>query len=91
MVPTQQQEEEGGGQTNGETQFDRPEYAMTKDNIKRIAQEISTSRKKKGSEAQGKGKHKVNLPEESEDEEELLSIAGDILEDATLKKLSVET
>ena len=64
---------------------------MTKENLKRIANEISTSRKKKGSQAQGKGKRKLILPEESEDEEELLVIAADILEDASMNKVSVKT
>ena len=63
---------------------------MTKENLKRIANEISTSRKKKGSQEQGKGKCKLILPEELEDEEELLSTIVDILEDAALNKVSVE-
>ena len=46
MVLTQQ--EEGGEQTDEETQSDKPEYAMTKENLKIIAQEISTSSKNKG-------------------------------------------
>ena len=64
---------------------------MTKQNLKRIAQEISTSRKKQGSQAQGKGKCKLILLEESEDEKELLATAVDILEDASMNKVSVET
>ena len=64
---------------------------MTKENLKKIAKEISTSRKKKGTHAKGKGKHKLILSEESEYEEELLSTAADILEDALINKVSVET
>ena len=63
---------------------------MTNENMKRIAQEISTSRKKKGSQAQGKGKRKLILSEESEDEEELLASVADILEDVALNKVSFE-
>ena len=73
------------------TQYDRPEYSMTKENMKRIANEISTSRKKKWIQAQGKGKCKLILSEESEDKEELLTTTADILEDAALNKVSIET
>ena len=73
-----------------ETQSDIPEYAMTKDNLKRIAQEISTSRKNQGTQAQVKGKRKIILQEESEDEYELLSTTADILEDASPNKVYVE-
>ena len=64
---------------------------MRKKNLKKIAEEISTSRKKKGTQAKGKGKCKFILPEESEDEEELLATATEILEDAAINKVSVET
>ena len=64
---------------------------MTKENLKRIAHEISTSSKKKGSQEQGKGKRKLILPEESKDEEELLAIGAEILEDVALNKVSIET
>ena len=52
---------------------------------------ITTSRKKKGTQGKEKGKHKIILLEESEDEEELLDIVADILEDAAINKVSVET
>ena len=64
---------------------------MTKENLKRIANEISTSRKKKGSQDQGKGKRKLILSEDSKAKEELLATAADILEDARKNKVSVET
>ena len=63
---------------------------MTKENLKIIAKEISTSRKKKGTQAQGKGERKLILSEELEDEEELLATAADILDDAALNKVSIE-
>ena len=64
---------------------------MTKENLKKIAKEISTSRKKKGTQEKGKGKHKLILPEESKDEEELLATATDILEDAAINKVYIKT
>ena len=64
---------------------------MTKENFKKIAKEISTSRKNKGTQEKGKGKHKLILSEESEDEEELLVTAVDILKDASRNKVSIET
>ena len=63
---------------------------MRKENLKRISQEISTSRKKKGTQAQGKGERKLILSEESEDEDELLATTADILEDVALNKVSIE-
>ena len=63
---------------------------MKKENLNRIAKEISTSRKNKGTQEQGKGKCKLILSEESEDEEELLATTANILEDAALNKVSVE-
>ena len=59
--------------------------------MRKIAKEISTSRKKKGTQEKGKGKPKLILSEESEDEEELLATIVDILEDAVINKVSVET
>ena len=64
---------------------------MTKENLRKISKEISTSRKKKGTQGKSKGKHKLILSEESEDEEELFSIFANILEDVTTNKVSVET
>ena len=42
-------------------QSNNPYYAMTKENLNKIAKEISTSRKKKGTWAKGKGKGKLIL------------------------------
>ena len=62
---------------------------MTKENLRKIAKEIETSRKKKRT--QGKGKRKLILSEESEDEEEILATTTDIMEDAEKNKVSVKT
>ena len=64
---------------------------MAKENLKKIVREISTSRKKKGTREKWKGKRNLILPEESEDEEELLATAVDILEDASINKVFIET
>ena len=64
---------------------------MTKENLKKIAKEISISRKKKGTREKGKGKCKIILSEESKYQEELLSIVFNILEDASINKVSIET
>ena len=64
---------------------------MTKENLRKIAKEISTSRKKKGTQGKGKGKHKLILLEESKDKEELIATITNILEDASKNKVSVET
>ena len=74
-----------------DSQSDNPQYDMTKENLRKIAKEVATSRKKKGTQGKGKGKHKIILSEESEDEEELLATAADILEDAEKNRVSVET
>ena len=58
---------------------------MTKENLRKIAKEISTSRRKKGTHGKGKGKHKLILSKESEDEEEVLATTVDILDDAKRK------
>ena len=63
---------------------------MTKENLKKIAKEITTSRKRKENQEKGKGKRKLILSE-SEDGEELLDSAIDIIEDAAANKISVET
>ena len=44
----------------------------------------------RNSPAKGKGKHRFILPEESEDEEELFTMAAKILEDAAKNKIFVE-
>ena len=64
---------------------------MTKENLKKIAKEILTSMKKKGTQAKGNGKCKLILSYESEDEEELLATTADILEDASINKVAIET
>ena len=63
---------------------------MTKENLRKIAKEVVASRKRKAIEEKGKGNRKLILSE-SEDEEELLVTAVDIIEDATTNKFSVET
>ena len=64
---------------------------MTKENLRKIAKEISTSRRNKGTQGKGKGKHKLILSEESKYEEELFSTIANILEDVATNKVSVET
>ena len=64
---------------------------MIKENLRKIDKEIATSRKKIGTQGKGKGKHKFILSEELDDEEELLDTIVDILEDAAMNKVSVET
>ena len=57
---------------------------------KKIAKEITASRKRKAIHEKGKGKRKLILSE-SEDEEELLDTIVDIIEDATTNKILVDT
>ena len=63
---------------------------MTRENLKKIANKIESSRKKKANQTKGKGKCKLILSE-SEDEEELLATAVDIIKDVAANKISVET
>ena len=58
-----------------------------------MSKEIVASRKRKKTQEQeqGKGKHKLIIPESLEDEEELASIACDIIEDVAANKVSMET
>ena len=55
---------------------------MSKKNLQQLALEISKSWKKRDSRTKGKGKSRFILQEESDDEDELLARATDILEDA---------
>ena len=50
----------------GDIESDNPEYEITKEKIKNLANEIRTVRKKE-TETKGKGKRKL-IPSESEDE-----------------------
>ena len=63
---------------------------MTKENLRKIAKEVATSRKRKALQEARKGKCKPILSE-LEYEEELLETTLDIIEDATTNKVSVET
>ena len=63
---------------------------MKKENLRKIAKEITASRKRKAIQEKGKGKRKLILSE-SEDEEELLATIVDIIEYAAVNKITVET
>ena len=66
---------------------------MFKSIIKKLAKQISIARKRIKAQKlqQGKGKRKLRLDDSSDDEEELVAVAVDIVEDATANKVSVET
>ena len=83
-------QKEGGEEIEEYIEANNLEYAMTKENLKKIAKEIAGSRKMKTNQGKGKGKHQLILFE-SEDEEELLATTVDIIEDAKTNKISVET
>ena len=72
----------------GYIESDNPDYEITKEKIKNLAKEIATTTKK-AIETKGKGKRKLILSE-SEDEEELLATAVDIIEDSIENKVSVK-
>ena len=65
----------------GEIDTENPEYAVTKENIRKLSKEIEASRKRKRTQEQeqGKGKHKLIITESSEYEEELAATACDII------------
>ena len=86
VIPAQQQEE---GDELGDIESDNLEYDITKEKIKKLANEIVAARKK-ATETKGKGKCKLILSD-SEDEEELLATTIDIIEDAVANKVLVET
>ena len=77
----------------GEVDPDNPEYALSQGIIKKLAAEIVAARKKIKAQKvqQGKGKHKLIIAESSDDEEELVATALDIIEDAATNKVPVET
>ena len=77
----------------GETEPNNPEYAVTKGIIRKISKEIAAARNKikTQEQQQGKGKHKLIITESSEDDDELAATTLDIIEDATVNKVSVET
>ena len=66
----------------GEIDTENPEYAVTKENIRKLSKEIAASRKRKRTQEQeqGKGKHKIIIIESLEYEKELLPMAFDIIE-----------
>ena len=88
-IPTHQRD---GGEENIEEYIESNniEYAMTRENLKKIEKEIAASRKNKVNQEKWKGKHKLILLE-SEDEEELLATIVDIIKDVAANKISVET
>ena len=77
----------------GEVEPDNPEYAVTKGIIRKLTNEVEAARKKiKGQEQQqGKGKRKLIISESSDDEDELVAMALDIIEDAAANKVPVKT
>ena len=76
----------------GEVEDDNPEYALSKSTIQKLAKEIVVTRKRLRTQKQqiGRGKRKLIL-DSSDDDEELVAMAVDIVEDARANKVSVET
>ena len=66
ISPTNQQGREE--ELEEDIESDDPEYTMTKENLRKIAKEVATSKKRKALQEQGKGKCKI-IHSESEDEE----------------------
>ena len=66
-----------------------PEYAITKDKIRKLAREIAVARKK-ATQENGRGKRKL-IPSEYKDEYELVAMAITIIEDAVVNKVSFDT
>ena len=62
------QQEEGEDHIEEDIKADNPKYAMTKENLRKIAKEIAASRKKKAMKGKRKGKRRILLSE-SKDEE----------------------
>ena len=58
-----------------------------------MSKEIAAARKRKRTQQQpqGKGKRKIIIPDSSDDDEELATMALDIIEDAAVKKVPFET
>ena len=87
ISPVHQQE--GGEGLEEDIEFDNPEYAITKDKIRKLAREIAAARKK---ETQEKGKGKCNLILlELEEEDELVATTFYIIEYVVTNKFLVET
>ena len=82
-------QQEGGEGLEEDIESDNPEYAITKDKIRKLAREIAATRKKETQE-KGKGKRKLILSE-LEDEDELVATAIDIIEDVVVRKFLVES
>ena len=53
-------QEEGEEQIEEDIELDNPEYAMTKENLKKITKEIAASRKKKANQEKGRGSVKLS-------------------------------
>ena len=81
IIPTQQQ---------GEEETEKPEYMLTKENIRQLATIITKSRKNLDSPAKGKGKCQLILQENSEDEDKIHAQVTEILIEATKNKIPVE-
>ena len=83
LIPTQEPREE--------IEAKNLEYVVTKEIIAKLSKEIAATRKRKRTQPQGKGKHKLIILESSDDDEELAATALDIIEDAAANKVPVET
>ena len=77
----------------GEVDPNKPEYALSRGIIRKLANEIAAVRKKirAQKEQQGKGKHELIIADSSDDEEELAAMALDLIEDAAENKVLIET
>ena len=66
----------------GQIEPENPEYAITKNIIRKLSKEIAATRKKIRTQQrqQGKGKRKLIIAESSDDEEELGATTIDIIE-----------
>ena len=78
--------------STGEVEGDDPEYALSRSIIKKLAKEIAVARKKikTQKQQQGRGKCKLILADSSDDEEELVAVAVDIVKDSCANKVLVE-
>ena len=76
----------------GEIDTKKPEYAITKEKIRKLSKEIAASRKRKRiqEQEQGKGKRNLIIAESLENEDELAAMAVDIIEDIVANKIPME-
>ena len=82
-------QQDGGEGLEEDIESDNPEYAITKDKIRKLAREITAARKK-ATQEKGKGKRKLILSE-SEYEDELVATIVDIIKYTVANKFLVET